>query len=105
MKTCLFFVKTLLFYYIHMMMVHLSQTLPNMSSIEAVCDSLGKTFLTLLVSNLGATGGLSCKGQDSMDELRQGKRLHTVPCEARGRGFFPPRRFLLLHQPLGNDLT
>ena len=29
-----------------------------MSSIGAVCDSLGKTFLSLLVDNLGATGGL-----------------------------------------------
>ena len=29
-----------------------------MSSIGAVCDSLGKTFLTLLLGNLGATGGL-----------------------------------------------
>ena len=28
-----------------------------MSSIGAVCDSLGKTFLSLLVDNLGATGG------------------------------------------------
>ena len=29
-----------------------------MSSIGAVCDSLGKIFLTLLVGNLGATGRL-----------------------------------------------
>ena len=29
-----------------------------MSSIGAVCDSLGKTFLTLLLGNLGATGKL-----------------------------------------------
>ena len=41
-----------------MMMVHLSQTLPNVSSIRGVCDSLGKTFLPSLVGNLGATGGL-----------------------------------------------
>ena len=41
-----------------MMMKHLSQTPPNMSSIGAVCNSLGKTFLMLLVDNLGATGGL-----------------------------------------------
>ena len=41
-----------------MMMIHLSQTPQNMSSIGAVCDSLGKTFLTLLLCNLGATGGL-----------------------------------------------
>ena len=41
-----------------MMMINLYQTPPNMSSIGAVCDSLGKTFLSLLVDNLGATGGL-----------------------------------------------
>ena len=29
-----------------------------MSTIGAVCDSLGKTFLTLLLGNLGATSGL-----------------------------------------------
>ena len=29
-----------------------------MSSIGAVCDSLGKTFLRLLLGNLGATVGL-----------------------------------------------
>ena len=39
-------------------MIHLSQTPTNMSSIGAVCDRLGKTFLLLLVDNLGATGGL-----------------------------------------------
>ena len=39
-------------------MVHSSRTPPNMSSIGAVCNSLGNTFLTSLVSNLGATGGL-----------------------------------------------
>ena len=50
--------STLVFYYIHMMMIHLSQTPPNMSSIGTVCDSLGKTFLRLLVGNLGATGRL-----------------------------------------------
>ena len=52
------YISTMLFYYIHMMMIHLFQTPSNMSSIGAVCDSLGKTFLTLLVDNLGATGGL-----------------------------------------------
>ena len=41
-----------------MMMIHLSKTPPNMSSIGAVCDSLGKTFLRLLLGNLGATDGL-----------------------------------------------
>ena len=41
-----------------MMIVHLSQNPPNMSSIGALCDRLGKTFLTFLLGNLGATGGL-----------------------------------------------
>ena len=48
----------ILFYYIHMMMINLSQTPPNMSSIEAVCDSLGNTSLTSLVGNYWATGEL-----------------------------------------------
>ena len=39
-------------------MAHLSQTPPNMSSIGAVCNSLGKTSLTPLVSNYWATDGL-----------------------------------------------
>ena len=39
-------------------MINLYQTPPNMSSIGAVCDSLGNTFLSFLVNNLGATGGL-----------------------------------------------
>ena len=51
------------------MMVHLSQTPPNMSSIGAVCDSLGKTFLTLLVGNLGATGGLRVNSSPVKGEL------------------------------------
>ena len=41
-----------------MMMINLYQTPPNMSSIGAVCDSLGKKFVSLLVDNLGAIGGL-----------------------------------------------
>ena len=41
-----------------MIMIYLSQTPPNMSSIGAVSDSLGKTYLMLLLGNLGATGGL-----------------------------------------------
>ena len=41
-----------------MMIVHLYQTPPNMSSIGALCDRLGKTFLTFLLGNLEATGGL-----------------------------------------------
>ena len=41
-----------------MKMAHLSQTAPNMSSIGEVCDSLKKTFLTSLVGNHRATGGL-----------------------------------------------
>ena len=39
-------------------MINLYQTPPKMSLMGAVCDSLGKTFLLLLVNNLGATGGL-----------------------------------------------
>ena len=39
-------------------MTNLSQTSPNMSSIGEVCDMLGKTFLTSLVCNHWATGGL-----------------------------------------------
>ena len=41
-----------------MMLINLYQTPPNMSSIGEVCDSLGMTFLLLLVANHGATGGL-----------------------------------------------
>ena len=41
-----------------MMMIHLSRTPPNMSSIGALGNRLGKTFLTFLLGNLGATGGL-----------------------------------------------
>ena len=37
-----------------MMMINLYQTPPNMSSIGAVCDSLGRTFLLLIVDNLEA---------------------------------------------------
>ena len=36
------YISTLLFYYIHKMMINLYQTPPNMSSIGAVCDSLGQ---------------------------------------------------------------
>ena len=45
-------------FYTPMKMAHLSQTPPNMSSIGAVCDSLGKTSLTSLVGNYWATDGL-----------------------------------------------
>ena len=41
-----------------MMMINFYPISPSMSSIGAVCDSFGKTFLLLLVDNLGATGGL-----------------------------------------------
>ena len=41
-----------------MMMINLYQTPPNMSSIGAVCDSLGKIFLLLLLDKLVATGRL-----------------------------------------------
>lgn len=39
-------------------MAHLFRTSQNMSSIGEVCDRLGKTFLTSLVSNHWANGGL-----------------------------------------------
>ena len=41
-----------------MKMALLSQTPLNMSSIGAVCDSLGKTSVTSLVGNYWATDGL-----------------------------------------------
>ena len=44
--------------YTKMKIAHLSRTSPNMSSIGEVCDRLGKTFLTSLVGNLWAIGGL-----------------------------------------------
>ena len=52
-----------------MMMVHLSQTPINMKSIGAVCDSLGKTFLTSLVGSLGAAGGLLVNSSQVKGEL------------------------------------
>ena len=52
-----------------MMMVYLSQTPTNMSSVGAVCDSLGKTFLTSLVSNLGATGRVLVNSSPVKGEL------------------------------------
>ena len=48
----------ILLYYTQMKMAYLSQTPPNMSSIRAVCDNLGKTSLTSLVGNYWATDGL-----------------------------------------------
>ena len=48
----------MLFYYNNIPMIHSSPTLPNMSSIGAVCHSLRKTFLRLFVHNLGSTGEL-----------------------------------------------
>ena len=48
----------MLFNYTQMKMAHLSRTLPNTSSIGKVCDRLGRTFLTSLVGNHWATGGL-----------------------------------------------
>ena len=46
------------FLYTQMNMDNLYPTSPNMSSIREVCDRLGKTFLTSLVGNHWATGGL-----------------------------------------------
>ena len=48
----------MLFNYTQMKMAHYSWTLPNMSSIREVCDRLPKIFLTSLVGNHWATGGL-----------------------------------------------
>ena len=50
--------STLLFTYTQLKMAHLSRTSPNMSPIREVCDRLGKIFLTSLVGNHWATGGL-----------------------------------------------
>ena len=52
-----------------MMMINLYQTPPKMSSIGAVCDSLGKTFLSLLVDNLGTTGKLRLNSSPVKVEL------------------------------------
>ena len=52
-----------------MIMINLYQTPPNMSSIGALCNSLGKTFLLLLVNNLGATGGLWLNSSPVMVKL------------------------------------
>ena len=52
-----------------MKMAHLSQTPPNMSSIGAVCDSLGKTSLTSLVGNYWATDGLRVNSSPVKGEL------------------------------------
>ena len=41
-----------------MTMTHLSKTPPNMSTIVAVFDSLGKKSLFSIVINYWATGGL-----------------------------------------------
>ena len=48
----------MVFIHTHMKMANLSPTSPNMSSIGEVCDRLNKTFLTSIVGNHWATGGL-----------------------------------------------
>ena len=48
----------MLFNYTEMKLANLSPTSLNMSSIKEVCDRFGKTFLTSLVGNTWATGGL-----------------------------------------------
>ena len=48
----------MLFNYTSMKMAHLSQTSPKMSSIKEIYKRPGKTFLTSLVGNHCATGGL-----------------------------------------------
>ena len=52
------YISTMVFNYTQMKMANLSPTSPNMSSIGEVWDRLGKTFLTSLVRNHWATGGL-----------------------------------------------
>ena len=52
------YISTMLLSYTQMKMTHLSQPQPNLSSIKEGCDSLGKTFLTSLVGNQWASGGL-----------------------------------------------
>ena len=44
--------------YTQMKMAHLSRTSPNISLIGEFCDRLGNTFLTSIVCNNWATGGL-----------------------------------------------
>ena len=55
------YISTMPFNYTQMKMAYLSRTSPNLSSIGEVCDRLGKTFLTSLVGNPWATGGLRVK--------------------------------------------
>ena len=50
--------STMVFIYTFLKMAHLSGTSTNMSSIGEVCDRLVKPFLTSLVGNHWATGGL-----------------------------------------------
>ena len=66
----------------HMRMINLYQIPPNMSSIGAVGDSLGKTFLLFFVNILGPTGGL---------------RLNSSPVKVKLK-FFP------LFLPEGNAI-
>ena len=68
---------------------HLSQTTPNMSSIAAVCDSLGKTSLTSLVGNYWGTDGLwvnwsPVKGEFKIFPLFLLKDNAILPMTARG---------------------
>ena len=61
LEKCFYFyiyILTIFLNYTPMKMVHLPGTSPNMSSILNVYNRLGKTFLTSLISNHWATGGL-----------------------------------------------
>ena len=94
------YISTLLFYYIHMMMINLYQTPPNISSIGAVCESQGKKFLSLLVNNLGATGGLRLNSSPLKVQLiifplflPEGNAILLITpkavCESKSSRFFP----------------
>ena len=50
-------------------MAHLCRTSPNISSIREVCNRLGKTFLTSLISNHWATGRLWVNSYSVKGEL------------------------------------
>ena len=80
-------------------MANLSQTPPNMSSIGAVCDSLGKTSLTSLVGNYWATGGhrvnsSPVKGEFIIFPLFLLEENAILPMTARADCDSPPLSFV-----------
>ena len=62
----------MLFYNIHRKMANSSLTSPNMVSIRKVYDRLGRTFMTSLVGNHWATGGLRVNSTVSCPYLSPG---------------------------------